>query len=561
MTWMKIITTITSKGANEEATGSTVSEIENARRFQRWWRDELELFAQSWWGQRPFVEDHQSDAWKRTQNSKSQWKLPESISSCRSTNASIATTTSTNIIGLRLEHIRSSSHTSDYSASLIYHRRGQPFTHTFVQSVHWNIETTAHAWGEKTRFVGNEYFCFAMIFAGWIEKSYLTPDDDRSLTDPYTRISLGLTQCLRDYEGEINHAKRRIQDVSISKKSCISYRSMFCLAQRTTGAHLEWKQTCSFSINRSLWTEVIDLLIDVSANFCSSTITLRQTYEKRLTKQREESLKIGHSLDNYKVEILTLRWERRSVGHCQDGFVFREAYEKKLRVKDELITELNDRLNKNETEQAARQHALHLKVIELRGFLRIRRIQWAVAHLDRTFPAELRYVTISKQTDRTEQSNQNERKPRSSATDLQSSSKDLRLLFHRTIARLDTNSTIATIGHFQSQRMYGALAETRGDLAENRRMRAFWLGNSALVLSGCPWEQLFRCKSLRPSLLLTESTFPLVNPGWNVHDGFVESVAFRELQKATRADQRRTEQCASVRSRTSSRSHSSLDQP
>ncbi|CAF5069157.1 unnamed protein product, partial [Rotaria sp. Silwood1] len=60
---------------------------------------------------------------------------------------------------------------------------------------------------------------------------------------------------------------------------------------------------------------------------------------------REESLKIGHSLDNYKVEILTLR----------------EAYEKKLRVKDELINELNDRLTKNETEQAARQHALHLK--------------------------------------------------------------------------------------------------------------------------------------------------------------------------------------------------------
>ena len=42
---------------------------------------------------------------------------------------------------------------------------------------------------------------------------------------------------------------------------------------------------------------------------------------------------------------------------------FREAYEKKLRVKDELINEVNERLAKNETEQAARQHALHLKVI------------------------------------------------------------------------------------------------------------------------------------------------------------------------------------------------------
>ena len=43
-------------------------------------------------------------------------------------------------------------------------------------------------------------------------------------------------------------------------------------------------------------------------------------------------------------------------------FNFREAYEKKLRVKDELIHELNDRLTKNETEQAERQYALHLKV-------------------------------------------------------------------------------------------------------------------------------------------------------------------------------------------------------
>ncbi len=36
-------------------------------------------------------------------------------------------------------------------------------------------------------------------------------------------------------------------------------------------------------------------------------MSLRQSYEKRLTKQRDESLKIGHSLDNYKVEILTIR--------------------------------------------------------------------------------------------------------------------------------------------------------------------------------------------------------------------------------------------------------------
>jgi hypothetical protein len=41
--------------------------------------------------------------------------------------------------------------------------------------------------------------------------------------------------------------------------------------------------------------------------FFKSTISLRQTYEKRLAKQREESLKVGHSLDDYKVEILTIR--------------------------------------------------------------------------------------------------------------------------------------------------------------------------------------------------------------------------------------------------------------
>lgn len=41
--------------------------------------------------------------------------------------------------------------------------------------------------------------------------------------------------------------------------------------------------------------------------FSFSTISLRQNYEKRLAKQREESVKIGQSLDNYKVEILTIR--------------------------------------------------------------------------------------------------------------------------------------------------------------------------------------------------------------------------------------------------------------
>ena len=48
--------------------------------------------------------------------------------------------------------------------------------------------------------------------------------------------------------------------------------------------------------------------------------------------------------------------------NVRENCIFREAYEKKLRVKDEIINELNERLVKNETEQAARQHALHLKV-------------------------------------------------------------------------------------------------------------------------------------------------------------------------------------------------------
>ncbi len=38
-------------------------------------------------------------------------------------------------------------------------------------------------------------------------------DNNRSSSDPYTRLSIGITQCLRDYEAEINHAKRRINDV------------------------------------------------------------------------------------------------------------------------------------------------------------------------------------------------------------------------------------------------------------------------------------------------------------------------------------------------------------
>ncbi|CAF2788060.1 unnamed protein product [Rotaria sp. Silwood2] len=146
------------------------------------------------------------------------------------------------------------------------------------------------------------------------EKSYLPPDDENTTSDPYTRLSIGITQCLRDYEGEISHAKRRIHDLNEQQEHILNENK-----------HVVSQLTEAFEQN---------------------TISLRQTYEKRLAKQREESLKIGHSLDNYKVEILTLR----------------EAYEKKLRVKDELINELNERLAKNETEQAARQHALHLKI-------------------------------------------------------------------------------------------------------------------------------------------------------------------------------------------------------
>ncbi|CAF3705459.1 unnamed protein product [Rotaria socialis] len=146
------------------------------------------------------------------------------------------------------------------------------------------------------------------------EKSYLPPDDKSIASDLYTRLSLGITQCLRDYEGEINHAKRRIHDLNEQQEHILN-------ENKNVVSHL---------------TEAFE----------KNTISLRQTYEKRLAKQREESLKIGSSLDNYKVEILALR----------------DAYEKKLRVKDELINELNDRLAKNETEQAARQHALHLKI-------------------------------------------------------------------------------------------------------------------------------------------------------------------------------------------------------
>ncbi len=67
---------------------------------------------------------------------------------------------------------------------------------------------------------------------------------------------------------------------------------------------------------------------------------------------------------------------------------FREAYEKKLRVKDELINEVNERLVKNETEQAARQHALHLKV----NFNKLK-LYNPVFCLDRTFSTKFRNIT------------------------------------------------------------------------------------------------------------------------------------------------------------------------
>jgi hypothetical protein len=51
----------------------------------------------------------------------------------------------------------------------------------------------------------------------------------------------------------------------------------------------------------------LDMFFNENKFYFLSTISLRQTYEKHLSKQREESLKISQSLDNYKVEILTLR--------------------------------------------------------------------------------------------------------------------------------------------------------------------------------------------------------------------------------------------------------------
>ncbi|CAF0761632.1 unnamed protein product [Adineta steineri] len=146
------------------------------------------------------------------------------------------------------------------------------------------------------------------------EKSYLPSNDDNISVDLYTRLSHGITQCFRDYEAEVNHAKRRITDLNEQQEHMLN-ENKHVIAQLTEA-------------------------------FEQNTISVRQGYEKHLAKQREESLKIGQSLDNYKVEVLTLR----------------DSYEKKLRVKDELVSELNERLVKNETEQATRHHALHLKI-------------------------------------------------------------------------------------------------------------------------------------------------------------------------------------------------------
>ncbi|UJR35252.1 hypothetical protein I4U23_028016 [Adineta vaga] len=147
------------------------------------------------------------------------------------------------------------------------------------------------------------------------EKCYLPSyDDNHNSSDLYTRLSNGITQCLRDYEAEMNHAKRRINDLNEQQEHGIN-ENKHVVAQLTEA-------------------------------FEQNTVTLRQTYEKHLAKQREESLHIAHALDKYKVEILTLR----------------DSYEKKLRAKDELVNDLNERLVKNEAEQATRHHALHLKI-------------------------------------------------------------------------------------------------------------------------------------------------------------------------------------------------------
>lgn len=67
-----------------------------------------------------------------------------------------------------------------------------------------------------------------MIFCIFnLEKSYLPPDDDSRSSEPYTRLSIGITQCLRDYEGEINHAKQRIHDVNRHSLSRYSSHRLF----------------------------------------------------------------------------------------------------------------------------------------------------------------------------------------------------------------------------------------------------------------------------------------------------------------------------------------------
>ena len=46
-------------------------------------------------------------------------------------------------------------------------------------------------------------------------------DNNSATSDLYTRLSLGITQCLRDYEGEINHAKKRLHDVKFDFNSIL----------------------------------------------------------------------------------------------------------------------------------------------------------------------------------------------------------------------------------------------------------------------------------------------------------------------------------------------------
>ncbi|CAF0767672.1 unnamed protein product [Didymodactylos carnosus] len=143
------------------------------------------------------------------------------------------------------------------------------------------------------------------------EKSYFTNDHTREIN--LSSMIVAVAQCLKDYEGELYHAKQRIN-------------------------YLKDQQEHILNENKQL-------LNNLTQDFEQNIINVRHSYDQRLNVQREETTKIMQTLEKSKTDLTTLQ----------------ENYEKKLRVKDELLREMNDRFGNREKEYNVHQQNLQIK--------------------------------------------------------------------------------------------------------------------------------------------------------------------------------------------------------